>query len=107
MEWFYSLLVFMVFAAPTKPNKGEGADRRFVQNQLMSATETKTWTIAEIYSKAHEKELKNIVQLFKDIEIVPVTDRKSEHLVFQVKSVAKGSVYERAGVKPGDYMRTK
>ncbi len=58
----------------------------------------------DILAKAKPEETKNLGALLQNIDLVPTQDPKTGTNVFKVVRVAKGSVFSREGVKPGDYI---
>lgn len=65
-----------------------------------------TYTMNAVMEKATEKERSDLPGLLKAARMKPETDPKTGKAMMKVVSVEKGSVYDRLGVKPGDYFET-
>lgn len=60
----------------------------------------------DVIRSASPSEKSDLSKLLNDLQLQPETDPDSGKSVFRVKSVAAGSIYERAGIKPGDLVAT-
>lgn len=58
--------------------------------------------LSDSVAQATSKEKKDMGKLLTDISLAPAVDPKTGRNVLQVASIAKGSVYERTGIKVGD-----
>ncbi|MEK6555488.1 MAG: hypothetical protein AABZ31_09625 [Bdellovibrionota bacterium] len=58
--------------------------------------------LSDSVAKATAKEKSNLGKLLTDISLAPAVDPATGKNVMVVGSVAKGSVYERTGIKAGD-----
>jgi hypothetical protein len=66
--------------------------------------EAKTVYLDEVIAKATAVEKDDLIGLLEDIKIVPTKKQKNGWTLFKVEMVAKGSVYDREGIKVGDFV---
>lgn len=71
---------------------------------LTSIANAKTWNLNEVVQNAGSIETKDLVKILSDINLEPTKKSASGRPLFLVKKVATGSVYEKAGVRAGDFV---
>jgi len=60
----------------------------------------------DVIAMGTAEEQSDLAKLLGQIELKPTKDPQSGKFLFQVKKVEKGSVYDRAGLKVGDFVST-
>lgn len=80
---------------------------RFIMSSLLFAplgAQAEIKSLDAILAKATPQETNDLGRLLQQIRIVPAKDPATGKSVFKVMAVEKGSVYEREGVRVGDFL---
>lgn len=71
---------------------------------LSAAAQAETKYLDDVLATATAQEKADLGKVLQQIQMVPAEDPQTHKRVFKVLRVDKGSVYERAGIKVGDFV---